>query len=164
VGRAISDNGLRGGDGAAWNAFHLRYHAVIQKAGRCCAQNSSDAEELSESMMSALFLPISTAAGKKTNKIAQYNGLGSLEGWLKVVVSRMAIDQVRRSQRLVSLEDLETEPDSLRSGEPKSASSTEIDLPKASKMFLASLNHSMNQLDAQEKADSRYVLSQRSKP
>ena len=115
-------------------------------------------------MMSALFLPISTAAGKKTNKIAQYNGLGSLEGWLKVVVSRMAIDQVRRSQRLVSLEDLETEPDSLRSGEPKSASSTEIDLPKASKMFLASLNHSMNQLDAQEKADSRYVLSQRSKP
>ena len=138
------------GDGAAWKAFHLRYHAVIQKAGRCCAQNSSEAEELSESMMSALFLPISTASGKKTSKIAQYDGLGSLEGWLKVVVSRMAIDQVRRSQRLVSLEDLETEPDSLRSGESKT-SSAEIDLPKASQMFLASLNHAMDQLDAQER-------------
>ncbi len=139
------------GDGAAWQAFHLRYHGVIQKAARHCTENASEAQELSESMMSDLFLPVSTASGTKTNKIGQYDGTGSLEGWIKVVVTRMAIDQIRRSQKQVSLEELDGEPES-RAGIPRDIVSTVgVDIPAASKMFAASLNHAMNQLGGQEK-------------
>jgi RNA polymerase sigma-70 factor len=139
------------GDEAAWKTFHSRYHAVIQKAARYCAENNSEAQELSDSLMSDLFLPISTESGKKTNKVGQYDGLGSLEGWIKVVVSRLAIDQIRRSQRQVSLEELETDPASLRGGGRESGCGNDIDLPKASRMFSASLNHAAEQLSAQEK-------------
>jgi RNA polymerase sigma-70 factor len=139
------------GDEAAWRIFHSRYHSVIQKAARYCSENYSEAHEVSDSLMSELFLPISTESGEKTNKIAQYDGLGSLEGWIKVVVSRLAIDQIRRSQRQVSLEDLETDPSSLRGGGRESGTGNDMDLPGASKMFITSLDHAMEQLNVQEK-------------
>jgi RNA polymerase sigma-70 factor (ECF subfamily) len=139
------------GDQAAWKIFDLRYRSVIQKAARYCSENYSEARELSDSLLSELFLPFSTESGEKTCKIGQYDGLGSLEGWIKVVVSRLAIDQIRRSQRQVSLEDLETDPTTLRGGVRESGTDGEMDLPKASKMFIASLNHAMEQLNAREK-------------
>jgi len=139
------------GDEAAWKLFHSRYHAVIQKAARYCSENSSEAQELSDSLISDLFIPISTVSGENRNKIGQYDGLGSLEGWIKVVVSRLAIDQIRRSQRQVSLEELEADPTVLRGDGPESGSGNEIDLPKASKMFITSLNHALEQLSSQEK-------------
>jgi RNA polymerase sigma-70 factor len=139
------------GDGGAWKAFHLRYHRVIQQAARYCTENASEAQELSESMMSDLFLPISASSGKKTSKIGQYDGTGSLEGWIKVVVTRMSIDQIRRSRKQVSLEDLAMEPESRARTQEEVGPSIGMDVPAASKMFLASLNHAMNQLSAQEK-------------
>jgi RNA polymerase sigma-70 factor, ECF subfamily len=139
------------GDEAAWRTFHSRYHAVIQKAARYCAENHSEAQELSDSLMSDLFLPVATESGRKTNKVGQYDGMGSLEGWIKVVVSRLAIDQIRRSQRQVSLEELDTDPSSLRGGGRESGCGNDVDLPKASRMFIASLNHAVEQLSAQEK-------------
>jgi RNA polymerase sigma-70 factor (ECF subfamily) len=139
------------GDEAAWRIFNSRYRSVIQKAAQYCSENYSEAKELSDSLLSELFLPISTESGKKTNKIGQYDGLGSLEGWIKVVVSRLAIDQIRRSQRQVSLEDLETDPTSLRGGGQESGTGSDMDLPRASKMFVTSLNRAMEQLNAQEK-------------
>jgi len=139
------------GDGAAWQAFHLRYHGVIQKAARHCTENASEAQELSESMMSDLFLPVSTASGTKTNKIGQYDGTGSLEGWIKVVVTRMAIDQIRRSQKQISLEELDGELESRAGIQQQIVSTVGVDIPAASKMFVASLNHAMNQLGTQDK-------------
>jgi len=139
------------GDGAAWKAFHLRYHAVIQKAARYCTENSSEAQELSESMMSDLFLPASKSSGQRISKIGQYDGIGSLEGWIKVVVSRMAIDQIRRSQKQVSLEEIETKQQSRIERSPDAGSGVGTDVARASQMFQTSLNHALKQLDAQEK-------------
>jgi RNA polymerase sigma-70 factor len=139
------------GDGAAWKAFHLRYHAVIQKAARYCTENSSEAQELSESMMSDLFLPASKGSGQRLSKIGQYDGIGSLEGWIKVVVSRMAIDRIRRLQKQVSLEEIEVEQPSRTETSPDMGTGVGTDVARASQMFQSSLNHALKQLETQEK-------------
>jgi len=139
------------GGEAAWQVFQSQYERVIQKAARYYAENSSEANELSESLMTDLFLPAQTGSGKKSNKIGQYDGIGSLEGWIKVVVSRMAVDQIRRSQKQISLEDLETEPVSPNADGRHAGVVQEIEIKKASTLFTSSLSHAMHRLTAQEK-------------
>ena len=139
------------GDEVAWRIFHSRYSALVHKTARYCSENYSQAQDLSESLMSELFLPMSTESGAQTSKISQYDGIGSLEGWIKVVLSRLAIDQIRRSQRQVSLNDLEADLSSSRVGRRENAAGADLDLPRASRMFLISLDHAMEQLNSQEK-------------
>ena len=139
------------GEEAGWQTFQAQFQQAISKAARYHAENSSEAKELSESMMTDLFLPADSESGRKSNKIGQYDGIGSLEGWIKVVVSRMAVDQIRKSQKQISLEDLETEPVSPNADGRNAGVIQEIETKKACTMFTSSLSHAMDQLTAQEK-------------
>ena len=95
------------GDSAAWEVFRRQYRSVIQFAALKTSTSASEAAELSDTLLTDLFLPHESGRGE--SKIAQYHGLGSLEGWIKVVVHRMAIDQIRLHQRDVPIEELEVE-------------------------------------------------------
>jgi RNA polymerase sigma-70 factor (ECF subfamily) len=139
------------GDEAAWKTFHSRYHAVIQKAARYCAENNSEAQELSDSLMSDLFLPISTESGKKTNKVGQYDGLGSLEGWIKVVIARQSIDRIRAQKKQVAIDDLEVEPPSLDPSARADSSILEHDEQQALQMVSSGLAEALRRLDPQQK-------------
>jgi RNA polymerase sigma-70 factor len=105
------------GNGVAWQVFQSRYSDCILKAAYSCAENASTAHELADTLLTDLFLPADTRSSNSPGKISQYQGIGSLEGWLRVIVTRMRIDQVRASQKQVSLEELApgTEPVSVNS-------------------------------------------------
>ncbi len=139
------------GDEAAWVSFQSRYQSVIRKAARYCTDNASQGKEISESLMTDLFLPSPSGLGKSASKIAQYDGMGSLEGWIRVVVSRMAIDQIRRHQKQVSLEDLDTEPVAAGPVSMNPSSERKLDMQKATAMLQPSLDYALDQLTSQEK-------------
>jgi RNA polymerase sigma-70 factor len=139
------------GDEIAWQIFQSQYQSVIQKTARCCAENISDARELSDSLMTDLFLPAHSESRKKDSKIGQYHGMGSLEGWIKVVVSRMAIDQIRSQQKQVSWEDLEIEPVAAHSSANTAELVEELDNQKAASLFTTSLKYAVDQLSPQER-------------
>lgn len=58
------------GDEAAWQIFQTQYQSVIQKTARCCAENMSEARELSDSLLTDLFLPAHSESRKKAARLA----------------------------------------------------------------------------------------------
>jgi len=63
------------------------------------------ADDLAQSIWAELHGLRSRADGRPGGKLAYYSGVGSLGGWLRAVVSQLAIDQHRRQTRLVQAEE-----------------------------------------------------------
>lgn len=98
------------GNESAWELFQSLYADCILKVAYSCSENASDAHELADTLMGDLFLPADSQHSSASSKIAQYHGIGSLEGWLRVIVTRMRIDRVRSSRKQVPLDELPAEP------------------------------------------------------
>jgi len=137
------------GDGPAWESFRRQYQLVIQAAALKTSKSSSEASELSVTLLTDLFLPHHSGSGE--NKIGQYHGLGSLEGWIKVVIHRMAIDQIRFHQRDVSMEELEGELPAKSSHDRTDELVEERDIHRAREMVSECLTTALQQLSTQEK-------------
>jgi len=137
------------GDGVAWEVFRREYRSVIHIAALKTSTSASEAAELSDTLLTDLFLPHESGRGE--SKIAQYHGLGSLEGWIKVVVHRMAIDRIRLHQRDVPIEELEVElPSNSADGKPDE-SIVERDTHRARDMVSQCLTLALEQLSPQER-------------
>ena len=137
------------GDSQAWESFRRQYHSVIHLAALKTSTNSSEAAELGDTLLTDLFLPHDGRLGE--SKIAQYHGLGSLEGWIKVVVHRMAIDQIRLHQRDVPMEELELELPSNSSQGKADEIVAERDAQRAREMVSHCLTTAMEQLCTRER-------------
>jgi RNA polymerase sigma-70 factor, ECF subfamily len=137
------------GDSAAWEVFRRQYRSVIQTAALKASTSASEAAELSDTLLTDLFLPHESGRGE--SKIAQYHGLGSLEGWIKVVVHRMAIDQIRLHRRDVPIEDMEAELPSNSAHGRADESIKERDTHRAREMVSQCLTTALEQLNAQER-------------
>ena len=137
------------GDSLAWEGFRRQYRSVIHIAALKTSTNASEAAELSDTLLTDLFLPHESGHGE--SKIAQYHGLGSLEGWLKVVVHRMAIDQIRFHQRDIPMEELEVELPSNSSHGRADETVEERDIHRAQEMVSQCLTTALEQLSAQER-------------
>jgi RNA polymerase sigma-70 factor (ECF subfamily) len=139
------------GNEAAWKVLKCQYQSVIQTTALCSAENATEALDLSNSMLSELFLPAHEELNSGFPKISQYHGIGSLEGWIRVVVARKAIDKIRSSRKQVSLEDLEEEPAGLVSRESASNLVEEAENRRASRLFSAALSAAFDELSSEEK-------------
>jgi len=137
------------GDSAAWETFRRQYRSVIQIAALKASASASEAAELSDTLLTDLFLPHESGRGE--SKIAQYHGLGSLEGWIKVVVHRMAIDQIRLHRRDVPIEDLDGELPSDSAHGRTDESIKERDTRRARDMVSQCLTTALEQLNTQER-------------
>jgi len=137
------------GDSLAWEGFRRQYRSVIHIAALKTSRSASEAAELGDTLLTDLFLPHESGRGE--SKIAQYHGLGSLEGWLKVVVHRMAIDQIRLHQRDIPMEELEVELPSTGSHGKADETVEERDIHRAREMISQCLTAALEQLGAQER-------------
>ena len=137
------------GDSAAWEVFRRQYRSVIQFAALKTSTSASEAAELSDTLLTDLFLPHESGRGE--SKIAQYHGLGSLEGWIKVVVHRMAIDQIRIHQRDVPIEELEAELPANNTHAQADESIRERDARRARDLVAQCLTSALEQLNVQER-------------
>jgi RNA polymerase sigma-70 factor, ECF subfamily len=100
------------GDQQAWGDLVAQYGATVRSAARSASSNEDAAEDLAQSIWAELHGLRVREDGRPSGKIAYYSGRGSLGGWLRAVVGQLAIDQHRKSSRLVQTE-LDTDFDRL---------------------------------------------------
>lgn len=96
--------GCARGSNAAWELFIERFRPQLYRTALALTGEESSAWELADSVYSELFgLP--KADGRRVSKLDYYAGLGSLEGWLKVVLAQEYTNRYRRTKREISLEE-----------------------------------------------------------
>lgn len=91
------------GSAVAWDRFLHRYRDRLYAAALVLARDESVAGELADSMSGDLF-GCASAAQIRSSKLASYTGRGSLDGWLKAVLTHTYVDRYRSSRRIVSLD------------------------------------------------------------
>jgi RNA polymerase sigma-70 factor, ECF subfamily len=84
-------------DRIAWEYFADDYRSLLKQFSVQACGNSSDGEDLAQEIITKML--------KEKNRLAGYNGRGSLAGWLRAAVSHAAVDRFRRMRRQVSLDD-----------------------------------------------------------
>jgi len=97
------------GDEQAWQSFSDRYRKIIERTAAQFCNSQSEAEDLSSGLLSDLFLPGESEETK--TRLGRYSGMGSLQGWLKVMVHNRAIDRYRRTSTTTSIDDEEGSKD-----------------------------------------------------
>lgn len=98
------------GDEEAWNELVEKYGTTVRSAARSASSNEEMAEDLAQSIWAELYgLRVRDGGGggggRPAGKIAYYSGRGSLGGWLRAVVGQLAVDQHRKTSRLVQTEE-----------------------------------------------------------
>jgi len=85
-------------DRVAWEHFADDYMPLLRRFSTQACGNAGDGEDLAQEITVKML--------KENNRLAGYNGRGSLSGWLRAAVAHAAIDRFRRSRKQVSIEDL----------------------------------------------------------
>jgi RNA polymerase sigma-70 factor (ECF subfamily) len=93
------------GDQNAWNDLVERFGATVRSAARSASSNEDAAEDLAQSIWAELHGLRVRADGRPAGKLSYYSGRGSLGGWLRAVVGQLAVDQHRKSSKLVQTEE-----------------------------------------------------------
>ena len=93
------------GDEKAWEDLVANFDSTVKSAARKISSNSEDADDLASSIWAELYGLRQDADGNKKSKLAYYSGRGSLAGWLRAVVSQLAIDQYRKQSKFVQIEE-----------------------------------------------------------
>jgi RNA polymerase sigma-70 factor len=93
------------GDENAWEDLVANFDSTVKSAARKISSNSEDAEDLASSIWAELYGLRVDADGNKKSKLAYYSGRGSLAGWLRAVVSQLAVDEFRKQSKFVQIEE-----------------------------------------------------------
>ena len=91
-------------DETAWKDLVTKFDATVKSAARKVSNNAEDAEDLASSIWAELY-GLKEKDGKAKGKLAYYSGRGSLAGWLRAVVSQLAVDQFRKESKFVQIEE-----------------------------------------------------------
>src|SRR6476661_6034637 len=93
------------GDEKAWEDLVANFDSAVRSAARKMSQNAEDAEDLASSIWAELYGLRQDSDGRKKSKLIYYSGRGSLAGWLRAVVSQLAVDEYRKQSRFVQIEE-----------------------------------------------------------
>src|SRR5205085_2449000 len=94
------------GNETAWWHFDRQYRSFVERLARHLLSSRADADEVIDHVYAELF-GTKVVNGVRISKCSTYSGRGSLQGWLRAVVSHAVIDFYRRRQDEVSLDKLE---------------------------------------------------------
>jgi RNA polymerase sigma-70 factor, ECF subfamily len=92
------------GDETAWSDLVANFDTTVKQAARKMSNNLEDAEDLASSIWAELY-GLKEKDGKAKGKLSYYSGRGSLAGWLRAVVSQLAVDQFRKQSKFVQIEE-----------------------------------------------------------
>jgi RNA polymerase sigma-70 factor (ECF subfamily) len=135
------------GNNLAWEIFLTRYREKLYLSALRIAREDSAARELADTLYADLY-GTNIRAGERVSKLASYSGRGSLEGWLRTVLSQEYVNRYRRTKRLVSLDEESEEGIQFRAPDPEPAPPADARLAQATDEALAVLS-----------AEDRMVLS-----
>jgi RNA polymerase sigma-70 factor (ECF subfamily) len=93
------------GDEAAWNELVATQDKTVKAAARKISPRAEDADDLASSIWAELYGLKHDREGNLKSKLSYYSGRGSLGGWLRAIVAQLAIDQFRKTSKLVQVEE-----------------------------------------------------------
>src|ERR1700676_2760736 len=106
------------GHNSAWEVFLTRYREKLYLSAMRVAREDSAARELADTLYADLY-GTNIRQGHRVSKLASYTGRGSLEGWLRTVLSQEYVNRYRRTKRLVSLDEVSEEGVHFRAPDPE---------------------------------------------
>ena len=126
------------GNNSAWEIFLTRYREKLYLSALRIAREDSAARELADTLYADLY-GTSTREGQRVSKLSSYTGRGSLEGWLRTVLSQEYVNRYRRTKRLVSLDEESEEGAQFQAPDPEPAAPADPRLAQATDEALAFL-------------------------
>lgn len=135
------------GNNTAWEIFLTRYREKLYLSALRIAREDSAARELADTLYADLY-GTATRDGQRVSKLSSYTGRGSLEGWLRTVISQEYVNRYRRTKRLVSLDEESEEGVQFQASDPEPTPPADARLARATDETLACLS-----------AEDRMVLS-----
>ncbi len=93
------------GDASAWDDLVKNFDQTVKSAARKISGNNEDAEDLASSIWAELYGLKHDKDGRLKTKLSYYSGRGSLGGWLRAVVSQLAVDEFRKQSKFVQIEE-----------------------------------------------------------
>src|SRR5215469_14122896 len=87
----------------AWEVFLNRYRNILYESAYKIAPVESEARILADSMYAELY-GIDFKGQQRTSKLSYYQGRGSLQGWLRVVIAQQYVNHYRSVRRETSLD------------------------------------------------------------
>jgi len=127
------------GVNSAWEIFLTRFREKLYLAALRIAREDSAARELADTLYADLY-GTNTRDGQRVSKLASYIGRGSLEGWLRTVLSQEYVNRYRRTKRLVSLDEESEEGVQFRAPDPEPVPPADQRLAQATDEALAVLS------------------------
>jgi len=127
------------GSNSAWEVFMTRYREKLYLSALRIAREDSAARDLADTLYADLY-GTTTREGRRVSKLASYTGRGSLEGWLRTVLSQEYVNRYRRTKRLVSLDEESEEGVQFRAPDPAPVAPTDSRLAQATDEALAYLS------------------------
>jgi RNA polymerase sigma-70 factor (ECF subfamily) len=94
------------GNESAWWEFDRRHRSFVERLARHLLTTRADADEIIDHIYAELF-GTKIVDGVRQSKFRTYTGRGTLQGWLRAVVSHAVIDFHRRRQDEISLDKFE---------------------------------------------------------
>jgi RNA polymerase sigma-70 factor (ECF subfamily) len=127
------------GNNSAWEVFLTRYREKLYLSALRIAREDSAARELADALYADLY-GTNTREGQRVSKLASYTGRGSLEGWLRTVLSQEYVNRYRRTKRLVSLDEESEDGVQFRAPEPQQVPPADARLAQATDEALTALS------------------------
>lgn len=91
------------GNEQAWELFLTRYRSTLYETAYKIAGEESTARSLADSLYAELY-GVNNHGEQRTSKLRYYQGRGSLQGWLRTVLTQQYINHYRRTRHETSLE------------------------------------------------------------
>src|SRR6516162_370707 len=104
----------------AWEVFLNRYRNILYESAYKIAPVESEARILADSLYAELY-GVDAKGQQRTSKLLYYQGRGSLQGWLRVVVAQEYINRYRSMKRETSLDAAVEDGAQFAASEPDSA-------------------------------------------
>ncbi len=149
------------GNNAAWDFFMAQFRPELYRAARAIVGNTggeSAARELADSLCADLY-GLREREGKRQSLFDYFHGRSKLGTWLRAILARRHVNEIRRTRRTESLEDGTGEPrDEIAALTSASAANILPDPERASYMAIlqAALVAALNALDPRDRLRLAY--------
>jgi RNA polymerase sigma-70 factor (ECF subfamily) len=92
------------GNEKAWNVFIAQFRGALYATACRLTRDEASGRELADELHADLY-GVPNSEGRRVSKLDYYMGRGSLEGWLRTVLTRQHIDRCRTHAKDVSLDE-----------------------------------------------------------
>jgi RNA polymerase sigma factor (sigma-70 family) len=149
------------GNSAAWDFFMAQFRPELYRAARAIVGNAggeSAARDLADSLCADLY-GLREREGQRQSLFDYFHGRSKLGTWLRAILARRYVDEIRRARKIEPLEDDAGEPHTeIAVMASASGANVEPDPERASYMAIlqATLAAALNALDPRERLRLAY--------